>query len=367
MSTLVSAGRRRLVGGLAAVLAALAAGLAPAAQAPTSSSCAISTTDRVVAIGDVHGGYGQFQAILRAAGLIDGRRRWTGGRAVFVQTGDVVDRGAESKQVIDLVRRLERDAARARGRVVALLGNHETMRILGDYRYVSEGEYAAFRTSDSQDLRERLYDLLVGDRRAQARATETEFDEQAFRTRFLEEVPLGFVEMQQAFGPEGEYGKWVRARDTMAIVNGVAFVHGGVSPAVAPLGCAEINARVRAELGTVRLNDPASLQTLVAGPDGPLWYRGLAEGAAVTAEEVDAILQAIGARAMVIGHTAGADFRIAVQHDGRVFQIDTGLLDGDFFPGGVPSALEFKDGGVTAIYLDRRETLVPPTRPPDRP
>jgi hypothetical protein len=363
MSTLVSAGRRRLVGGLAAVLAAaLAAGLAPAAQAPASASCAITTTERVVAIGDVHGGYGQFQAILRAGGLIDGRRRWTGGRAVFVQTGDVVDRGAESKQAIDLLRRLERDAARARGRVVALLGNHETMRMLGDYRYVSEGEYLAFRTSDSLDLRERLYDLLVSDRKTQASAAGTEFDESAFRTRFLEEVPVGFVEMQQAFAPEGEYGKWLRERDAMAIVNGVAFVHGGVSPAVAPLGCAEINARVRAELGTVRLTDPASLQTLIAGPDGPLWYRGLVDGSPLLPEDVDAILQGIGARAIVVGHTPAAEFRIAVQHDGRVYQIDTGLLGGDFYPGGVPSALEFRDGGVTAIYLDRREVLVPPAR-----
>jgi hypothetical protein len=244
---------------------------------------------------------------------------------------------------------------------VPLLGNHETMRMLGDYRYVSEGEYAAFRTRGSEDLRERLYELLVNERKAQAHAASIEFDEAAFRTQFLEEVPIGFVEMQQAFGPDGDYGKWLRQRDAMAIINGVAFVHGGVSSAVAPLGCVEINARVRAEIGTVKLADPASLQTLIAGPDGPLWYRGLVESPIPT-EEVDAILQALGARAMVVGHTPTADWRIAVRHDGRIFQIDTGLLGGEFYPGGVPSALEFRNGAVSAIYLDRREVLVPPAR-----
>ena len=129
------------------VAGAWLAAVAAAGQAPAAPNCAVTTTERVVAIGDVHGGYEQFQAILRAAGLIDARRRWTGGRTVFVQTGDLLDRGAASRDVLDLVRRLERDAARAGGRVHALLGNHEVMRLLGDYRYVSEGEYAALRSS----------------------------------------------------------------------------------------------------------------------------------------------------------------------------------------------------------------------------
>jgi hypothetical protein len=341
----------------AGTAAALAAG--PAVQAQPDPSCAITTSERIVAVGDVHGGYEQFQTILRAAGLIDGRRRWTGGKAIFVQTGDVVDRGGESRQVIDLLRRLERDASRAGGRVHALLGNHEVMRMLGDYRYVSEAEYAAFRTSGSQDIRERLYEALVANRRTQARETGVDFDEPAFRTSFLEEVPLGLVEMQQAFGPAGDYGKWLRSRDVMAIVNGVAFMHGGASPAVAALGCAAINARARAELDTVKMGDPGIDESLVAGAEGPLWYRGLVSEPAMPVEQVDAILEALGVRAIVVGHTPATGFRIAVRHGGRVFQIDTGMLDGEFYPGGVPSAIEFNRGVVTAIYEDRREVLVP--------
>src|SRR5262245_13373628 len=85
----------------AALLGAASAGFA---QAP-SDPCNIQTTERVVAIGDVHGAYDPFVALLRATGLTDGRGRWTGGRAILVQTGDVVDRGPDSRRVLDLLRR----------------------------------------------------------------------------------------------------------------------------------------------------------------------------------------------------------------------------------------------------------------------
>ena len=107
--------------------------------------CDITTSERVVAIGDVHGAYDKFVALLRAAGLINDRQRWVGGRARLVQTGDLLDRGADSRKVVDLLIRLEREAAAAGGRVHALVGNHEFMRLVGDWRYVSPGEYKAFQ------------------------------------------------------------------------------------------------------------------------------------------------------------------------------------------------------------------------------
>jgi len=151
------------------------------AQTTAAAACNVTTTERVVAIGDVHGAHDQFVAILRAAGLIDGRARWSGGRAVLIQTGDILDRGNDSRKVIELLRRLEREARGAGGQVIALMGNHEFMRLAGDWRYVSPGEYDAFRDSGSIALR------------AQAAAL-TEFKEQ-----FLREVPLGSIEMRQAF------------------------------------------------------------------------------------------------------------------------------------------------------------------------
>jgi hypothetical protein len=345
---------------LTLAVASLALVVDLAAQAsPNASPCAVRTTERIVAVGDVHGGYEQFRAILRATGLIDERNRWIGHRAILVQMGDMLDRGAASREAIDLLRQLERDAAQAGGHVYALLGNHEVLRMFGDYRYASEGEYRGFQTGDSQELRERLYAQIVAEHRAQARAEEIEFDETAFRDRFLEQVPLGLIEMELAFGPDGDYGQWLRTRDAMVVINGIAFIHGGASPEVASLGCEAINARVHRELGTLAPNNPALNETLIAGEDGPLWYRGLVdETPPLPDEQIDAILEALGVGAIVVGHTPTQDARIVVHHDGRVFQIDTGMANGEFYPGGVPSALEFSQGAVTAVYLDRREVLV---------
>ena len=49
--------------------------------------------------------------------------------------------------------------------------------------------------------------------------------------------------------------------------------------------------------------------------------------------------------------------RITPHFDGKVIAIDTGMLDGTFFPNGQPSALEIKDGTMTAIYIGKREPI----------
>ena len=331
--------------------------------APTSASrsdrrpsaCHITTAERTVAVGDVHGGYDQLVAILRAANIIDAQDRWSAGRTVFVQTGDVVDRGPDSRRALDLLHRLEGEAVLAGGAVHALLGNHEAMRLMRDLRYVSPEEYAAFRTPTSEALRERYYDVLVEDTRAMGQT----LDEPTFRRRFLAAIPPGYVEMQIAFEAAGPYGQWIRSHDTMARVNDVVFLHGGVTREVAALGCDVVNERVRAELAMNRsLDDPALATSLSVGPNGPLWYRGLAlDTPGVTSAYVDDVLDALGARTIVIGHTTTRGFRIRQRHGTRVIQIDTGMLGGRFFPGGRPSALEIHDGTFTAIYLDRRELL----------
>ena len=55
-----------------------------------ATTSAAPATARIVAIGDVHGAADNFVAILTRAGLVDAQRRWTGGKTVLVQTGDVI-------------------------------------------------------------------------------------------------------------------------------------------------------------------------------------------------------------------------------------------------------------------------------------
>ncbi len=326
----------------------LLAALAAAQPAAASEACEISGVERIVAVGDVHGAHDRLVEILFTAGVLDARQRWSGGRTHLVQVGDILDRGADSRKVLDLLRRLEKEAGRAKGAVHVLLGNHEVMRMLGDLRYVAPGEYAAFVTRDSEQARESLLQMVSKEAREQVR----------------DQTPLGFLEMSQAFGPDGEYGKWLRGLSAVAKLNGILFLHGGISPAVAERSCGEINASVRREITSgLAETRKAPLSSLAGREDGPLWYRGLAQQPESFAPQLDEILEKQQARAIVIGHTIAPGGRILGRFGGKVVQIDTGMLS-SYVPNGRASALEIRNGTLTAIYQDRREVLFDPaTRP----
>jgi hypothetical protein len=77
------------------------------------------------------------------------------------------------------------------------------------------------------------------------------FDPSAYREQFMKEVPLGSLEMRFAFEAKGEYGAWVRQRAAVARINGILFLHGGISEPVSLMGCEGINAAVRKDLLSV--------------------------------------------------------------------------------------------------------------------
>jgi len=348
--------RRRPILIRAALVGAALCALAPSARAAGEDSCDVRAP-RVVAVGDVHGAYDSFLAILREAGLVDERARWSGGTAHLVQLGDLLDRGSDARRVLDLLVRLEGEARRAGGRVHALLGNHEVMNLLGDLRYVQAAEYESFREAGSQERRQRFLDSATRRARESARAAGEAFDESGFRARFLARTPLGFVERTAALTPEGRYGRWLRERPGIARVNGVVFVHGGLTPEVAALGCAGIARTVQREITVDEEKTRAApLSTLVAGENGPLWYRGLARGdEAALAPALEQVLQAVGARALVIGHTVTGDGRLRSRFGGRVLMIDAGMT-AEY--GGHAAALEIAgDGAMTALYPGRREPV----------
>jgi hypothetical protein len=335
-----TAWRRFRIGIAAVALVAASASI----HAGAASSCEFDGVERVVAVGDVHGAYDRYLEILRAAGIVDADGRWSGGRTHLVQIGDMIDRGDDSRKVLDFVRRLERDAQQSGGRVHILLGNHEVARMLGDLRLTTAGEYAAFATSDSTALRERFL-----------RGAKTASD--AERDTLLKQTPLGWIEMRQAFGRDGDYGKWLRELPVVIEIDGFVFVHGGISPAVAPMGCAAINAQVRRELTTdLDKTRGAPLASLAARVDGPLWYRGLAQEPEAFAPQVADVLAQMHARSIVIAHTVTPTGRITTRFDGRVVEIDTGMQKA-YVPDGRASALEIRNGETTAIYADRRDPV----------
>ena len=377
--------------------------LVPAAGA--APSVAPASSDRIVAVGDVHGDLDAFRAILREAGILSEKDHWEGGTTTFVQLGDITDRGPKVRGVMDLLMELEKRAPASGGRVVVLLGNHEMLNILGDLRYVASEDYAAFVDGSSERRRRDAYRAYAGTLRLRGRQPQPEDEWKA-------EHPPGFVEQRQAFDRRGVYGRWLREKPVAFERDGSLFVHAGISPVVAAISGSldEINRRVRRELGVfdrakeylvgrgmaqpffslVELLDAAEEQLAVldsptgafdetssrdpqsAGilreflalggwfgmhPEGPLWFRGLAQWPEERASEVEEVLRKFGASRFVVGHGVQLDGGIKSRFGGRVFLIDTGMLS-SYYTGGQASALEIRDGRFTAIYRGGRQALM---------
>lgn len=346
----------RRLPGTAARAALLAILLVPAVAGPVSTA----QSPRIVAIGDVHGASTSFAAILQRAGLINESRRWIGGNTILVQTGDMTDRGAGMREALDLLMALEAEAPKSRGRVHALLGNHEVMNMLGQMRDATPEIFTTFG---------------------------------------------GEAAMREAFGPNGHYGRWLRRKPILIELQETVFMHAGLNPSFSDASLDEVNRRVRQEIEawdtgvrlmverkmvqaappfTVaidaaraeiqRLNalhaegkappdagDTAARLLPVANivtsslfhADGPLWFRGFSSWSDDEGEpKISGLLGRHRTTRFVTGHSVQAEGRIRERFEGRLFLIDTGMLGGKYFPGGRPSALELAPAAVRQIYVE---------------
>ena len=352
---------------------ALAAAASLAAQpVQASQSSRASQPQRIVAVGDLHGDFDAWREIALSARVIDPRNHWAGGKSILVQLGDIVDRWPDSLKIIRHLMKLQTEAARAGGRVVVLVGNHEAMNMTGDLRYVTPGEYAAFANADSARLREGVYAANKVAIAAAYRARSPAMTDDAIHAAWLAQNPLGKLEHQAAWSPTGELGRWTIANRAVAKIGDTLFVHGGISVRYAAIPLDEINRRITAALNA---HDDRP-ESILYDPFGPLWYRGLitrqedaanstpasGQPAAVPAagypsidEELTAALRSLGARRMVIAHTphlAG----IVISNGGRLARIDTGISR---FYGGKLSYLEIVGDKLMPHNFDRSQPQNP--------
>jgi hypothetical protein len=356
-----------------------------------------SGAERIVALSDIHGAYDALVATLQNANLLDAEQRWTGGAAHLVIVGDILDRGAHSRDAMDLLMRLEQEADAAGGRVHVLIGNHEAMNLVGDLRYVAKAEFAAFADDETAAERERW--LVEYARRKGAGDINEEL-----RADFDERFPAGFFAHRRAFAADGEYGAWLLSKPVVVVVNGTAFVHGGLSPMIAEIGLDGVNGVLADEMeryvaNLERLYDAGALTpmdnfyqhprilqgfmppveadaTLMAtvaetrelaesdihAPNGPLWYRGnVACNRLVEEERLQAALDAIGATRVVIGHTPTQGRVILERFDGDIIQVDTGMLSERY--GGSGNALVIEGEHLTVVNELSDEVTAPQPHP----
>jgi hypothetical protein len=101
-------------------------------------------TKQIVALGDLHGSLATAKRVLRMAGVIGLADEWTLGTGTLVQSGDIVDRGTDTVALYRFFEDLRVDAEAQGGTFTSLLGNHEVMNALGDWRYVTKDDIDTF-------------------------------------------------------------------------------------------------------------------------------------------------------------------------------------------------------------------------------
>lgn len=191
--------------------------------------------------------------------------------------------------------------------------------------------------------------------------------EPLLRRLFLQDfLPISLFDL------EGTYGAWSLSRSVVIKINGIVFVHGGLTEKVASLGIDEINRRIRANIvdfvkysetleslvkGPAAFDDIVKvafeiengvyqgrknrqheqaakeliklLDSMLFAPDGPLWYRGNSlEPERVERPQIEFVLDQLKAEKLVLGHTPTGDGLVTSRFNTRLFRLDIGKVYG---------------------------------------
>jgi hypothetical protein len=235
--------------------------------------------NRILAISDIESNYGALRDFLIDATVIDDDLNWTFGKGHLVLVGDFVDRGYFATQVLWLIYKLEQEAQEQGGRVHYIIGNHELKMMHGDYG-VADPKYAEVASI----LGKQQLDL---------------------------------------YSSKSLLGQWMASKNTVELINGVLFVHGGMHPDLADhaLSIDEVNRIIR-QTYSERVGSSQSRQEngiLISRETGPCWYRGYFKDN-LAQEQIDRVLEKFGAEAVVVGHTVQK--RVNRRYNGKVIGID---------------------------------------------
>lgn len=253
-------------------------------NAPSAS--VLPAVPRIVAVSDIHGQYALLVRLLRANRVIDTQDRWALGTDTLVIAGDVFDRGPQVTEAFWLLYGLQQQAAAAGGAVHFVLGNHETMVLYDDLRYVNP--------------------------------------------KYLRSAQLLGRSYPQLYAADSVIGQWLRTRPVLLQIGDTLFLHGGISPEAVQMALdpAHTNAAYQASLGIPKAEvkaDPATAP-LYDGKTSPIWYRGYFDGR-LDSQGVQAVLDRLQLKRIVVGHTSMP--HVSSFHEGRVIAIDSSIKNGE--------------------------------------
>ena len=235
--------------------------------------------NKVLAISDIESGFGTFRDFLINNKVIDKTLNWIFGTGHLVLVGDFVDRGYSTTQVLWFIYKLEQAAIKQGGSVHYILGNHELKNMQGNYESTSPKYFHISTILEKQQT--------------------------------------------ELYGQNSFLGKWMASKNSIELINGILFTHGGLHPDLLDynLDLDEINRVVSNNY--YRPYYPKSEknmeQLLTSTHTGILWYRGYFKDN-LTQEEVERGLDKFKAKAIVVGHTLQS--KVNRRYEGKVIGID---------------------------------------------
>lgn len=266
---------------------------------------------KIAVVSDIHGQFDVIRRVLLSHGIIDKDLHWTFGTGHFVVVGDIFDRGGQVTEALWLIHNLQQEAKAAGGRVHFLLGNHETMVMDRDVRYVNK-----------------RYMITAG----------------LLRTPYYD-----------LYGPNSYLGQWLRSLPLTIRINDMVFVHGGFSKELLRQvnSLKNINNLYHKYLidSQAQITEEKLEQiTLLKGREGPLWYRGYFLDRELEEKDIDRILKRVGARKMIVGHTSFQAIRTFF--DGKVLAVDSSMKFGSMGEVLLIEGGKFIRGGLLGERID---------------
>jgi len=218
--------------------------------------------NKIIAISDIESGYKAFRDFLISAKVIDQQLNWIFNKGHLVLVGDFVDRGYSTTQVLWFIYKLEQDAKSKGGNVHFIIGNHELKNMYGDYS-ASSPKYI-YIASMLGKTQANLYDT------------------------------------------NSILGKWLSSKNSIELINGVLFTHGGLHPNIVNtnLSLKEINQFIKTHYYQANYSKAHKGKNdfLVSSKNGICWYRGYFKEN-LSQKIIEAGLSKFNAKAIVVGHT----------------------------------------------------------------
>jgi len=330
--------------------------------------CEWSGVKRIVAVGDLHGAYEHFVEILEGTKLVDAELNWIGGKTHLVQIGDVLDRGDKPKDIFDLAIKLEKEAEAVGGKVHMMIGNHEEMNLANTAfdreGYITVSQFIQFLPENYYLKQVKKFQRKTKSFSSSNSISHADYEEEW--TEIIEkfiDVPGAQGRMFYVKNLNELYGDWIIEHNVIIKINDIIFVHGGISEVLSQRWTLkEINETYRIELDDIRKavikkqmpKIPGYDRQLYNEPNGPLWYRALAnEESEEFEDDVLRILENLQADYIVIAHTPQlASEKEMKKYGGKVWVIDTGIADYYRPIGGHTSALIIEDDRFSIWYPD---------------